>query len=435
MRSFWRNAKLSGRGDNRALPQNHTLSAVDYLLASCVREVLAGNALPAWPFPEGSGKGGGGVDGLDESAFCGAVPHRAEFHGIALLLSSYAGTFANWPHPAVDELRKLARLAGLWEELHRPTIVDVIGGLADREIPTLLLKGSALAYLYHPDPAMRRRGDTDLLIREADLERARAYLKQSGWVRPESPHGLYFQEVWQIDCGAGMRHTLDLHWQPSDRPVIQKVLRSDEFWAGRRPVPRLCQQAMAPDPLHMLVHGAFNQAWHTTRGFHVEDERIIGGRRLIWAVDYHHLIKEFAPGDWEALVDFCAERDAGAVVHAALAGAQQDIGLDLPADVLDRLLPASGRSATLEYIRSFDLLQDFQADLRAAGNFALRWRLIWALAFAPRGHLVAKYPKAAHWPTSLLQLRRYGGILRRLLGIGARGRDYHLRNTSRGKAD
>lgn len=219
---------------------------------------------------------------------------------------------------------------------------------------------------------------------------------------------------------------LDLHWQPADRPVIQKVLRPEDFWAKFAPLPRLSPRAFAPDPVVMLIHAAINQYWHETRGFHVEAERVLGGRRLIWALDYHYLTRQFSADDWERLVTLGRERDAGAILAEVLAGAEADIALALPEGIIDRLRPANGRSPTRDYIRSFDRLKDIRADLLAAENLNTRLKLLWSSAMVSRPQLVAQFPAQAHWPTALLQLRRYAGALSRVLGLSPRGAAYHL---------
>lgn len=390
------------------------LVSADAFLAQCVRCVLAGEAVPAWP------------NEMPANGNLSEFLERVEFHGVALLLSSAKNGIEAWPRAVVSAVRDMARLAALWEELHRGAITGLIEALADQGVASMVLKGSALAYLYYADPAMRRRGDTDLLIDPANLARTRAHLASLGAQRSDTSPNLYYQETWQIDCGAGMHHTVDLHWHPSDRPVLQKILRSEEFWAGGVPVPRLSPHASAPDPVLMLVHGAINQMWHGTRGFHVERGRVIGGRRLIWAVDYHHLTNTFDEADWKRLIAFCKERDAGAIVAAALTGAHKDIGLKVDQTVLAELMPGPGGSPTLDYIQSFDVIEDLRADLMAAKGMAARWRIIWGMAFATRAHLIGKYPEARHWPTIALQLRRYSDALSRVLGRKPRGRAYHL---------
>jgi hypothetical protein len=372
-----------------------SIDEADRFLAESLRAVLDARQAPSWP------------DGLSSRFQHAIVEQRIPFHGIAVLLGNAPGALSGWPEHLADAVRSEMRLAAVWEELHRQMIAGIIERLAAKGIPTMVMKGTALAYLYYEDPAARRRGDTDLLIRPADLAGAREALEQAGCYRREDPHGLYFQETWLADCGAGMIHSIDLHWQPSDRPVLQTILAPERFWQGRRPLERLSPHAGAPDALTMLVHGALNQAWHVARGYSVEDSRVTGGRRLIWAVDYLRLTRGFTERCWQELAEFCERNDAAAIMLQALAGAQADIGLAVPPAVLERLQRAATRSAVHAYIAKPGVVRDFLRDLKAARSLAVRLRLIGSLAFAPRTHLIGKYPDCAHWPTALLQLRRY----------------------------
>jgi len=346
------------------------------------------------------------------------VAARAEFHGIAVLLARTAQDFTAWPALVRQCLQVEIRLVGLWEEMHRTVITRLIAALAAAAVPTLVMKGTALAYLYYDDPSARRRGDTDLLIHPRDLDRTRRLLTAHGCFRRDDPHGLFFQETWEVDCGLGLIHSIDLHWEPADRPVLQQVLRAGEFWAASIPVPRLSVDARAPDPVLMLVHGAINQAWHVARGFFVDGERIIGGRRLIWSVDYARLAARFSVADWERLANFCRDRQVSALVHGALAGAQTDIGFAPPPGRLAQLAGDTRPSPAARYIQAPDRIGDMWADVRDADTLAMKIKFIASMIFAPRSHLENKYPQAAHWPTAALQLRRYGGALAWLLSRG-----------------
>jgi hypothetical protein len=371
------------------------IEEADRFLADCVRALLDVRQPPVW------------LDSFSAPAQQDILVKRIRFHGIAVLLGSAPGALSGWPEHLAEAVRSEMRLAAVWEEVHRRMISGIIERLASKGIPTMVMKGTALAYLYYDDPAARRRGDTDLLIQPADLAGAREALEQAGCYRREDPHGLYFQETWLADCGAGLIHAIDLHWQPIDRPVLQKILAPEQFWQGRQPLERLSPHAGAPDALTMLVHGALNQAWHVARGYNVEGSWVKGGRRLIWAVDYLRLTRGFTERCWQELAEFCERHDAAAIVLQALAGAQADVGLAVPPAVLERLQRAATISAAHAYIAKPGVVRDFWRDIKAAKSLAVRLRLIGSLAFAPRTHLIEKYPDCAHWPTALLQLRRY----------------------------
>lgn len=379
------------------------IEAADRFLADCVRQAATNSEWPQWP------------EARNSLEFSNTIRQRAELHGISVLLARNPSELSKWPGAIAEKIREEARLAGLWEEIHKSAIAKLVEALSDNGINSVVMKGTALAYLYYDDPAMRRRGDTDLLIDEGDLEATRNLFAQSGHERREDPYGLCYQETWLIDCGPGIIHALDLHWQPADRPTLQRILKGEEFIASARALPRLSASAQAPDPVVMLVHGAINQAWHVARGYLVDEERIKGGRRLIWSVDYSLLTAQFTRTEWEQLTALCESRDAAKVVHTALQGAVQDLSINVPEGVMATLENAGQSSKTFDYIAKADTLSDLIADLAAAGDAETRVRLLMMSAFAPRRHLTEKYPELSHWPTFALQLRRYADMVARPL--------------------
>ncbi len=385
------------------------IEQADRYLALSMRAALAGQPCPVWPAD------------WQHDVIRDVLAARARFHGIAVFLAQTFADFPGWPASVVDRLREEMRLAALWEELHRVPIVAMIELLAAAGIETMVMKGTALAYLYYPDPAKRRRGDTDLLIHPHDLTQTRQHLEQAGFRRRDDPHGLYFQETWLIDCGAAIEHSIDLHWAPADRPMLQRVLQSGQFWQHRQPVPRLSPHAWAPDPVRLLLHGAVNQAWHVARGFNVDDDNVVGGRRLIWSLDYARLTRDFTAPQWEDIAAFCEAHDAAAILISALRGVREDLGIVLPSDIMDRLQRAAVGSPTYRYITQPGRISDFKADFSAASSASIRLRMLQSIAFAPRSHLLRKYPHLSRWPTILLQLRRYAEGLSRWSGQ-ARGR-------------
>lgn len=380
-----------------------TNAIADNWLAACVRAVMCEAVLPPWP-----------SSGAACAELAAVLPQRVEFHGIALLLSDFAPAPPDWPTPVAEAVWALGRRAALEEQLRHAAIVPLIEALGSEGIPSIVMKGAALAYLFYDNPAKRPRGDTDLLVQDRHIPQVHGLLEQLGWSRIPKLPGLILHEGWEIDCGAGMRHTLDLHRRVSDRPALQRILRDEDYWANAVPLDRFSPHVCAPDPLRMLVHGAVNQAWHEARGFHVDGRRVIGSRRLIWSLDYHYLTARFTSADWEALVDFSAATGSGAIIHQALAGAQADVGLPLPEGLLDRLVREGDRSAALAYIREDDAISDGLADLRASKGIAERLRLLKELALPPRGALIAKYPDAARWPTFALRGRRIASAVFRL---------------------
>ena len=109
------------------------------------------------------------------------------------------------------------------------------------------------------------------------------------------------------------------------RPVIQRVLRAEDFFAHKRPLPRLSPAAYRADHVLTLIHEAINQKWHESHGYWAEDGRVKGSRRLIWSVDFDLLARALDAADWARLVELSGERGVSPLVAEALRGAAGDL--------------------------------------------------------------------------------------------------------------
>jgi hypothetical protein len=125
--------------------------------------------------------------------------------------------------------------------------------LREAGVPTLVLKGLAVAAQAYPEPGARSLRDVDLLVGRADAERAvdallGAGLEWYGWRRPEDPDRPapdraalarldrlpMLRDVKLVGEGA----LVELHWQLFDNP---RLLRVDPAWLA--------------EPDHVSVHG------------------------------------------------------------------------------------------------------------------------------------------------------------------------------------
>ncbi|MEO1221571.1 MAG: nucleotidyltransferase family protein [Pseudomonadota bacterium] len=365
-------------------------ASIDEFLAETLRAVRTGNGAPWAAMAE--------VDWHQIWA-------RIEYHGIAFLLNTQKQDLRDWPSALLDRMAEEARLIALWETTHHKAIVEVIKALDDQGIETVLMKGTALAYSLHEEPATRRRGDTDLLVRPRDQERTRTILQKLGWYRKEDPHGLYYQEGWLHDAAGFFVHSIDLHWEPSDRPVLQGILPISEFFADKQPLPQLHEAAYRPSLALMVLHAVINQKWHALHGYHSESGRLASKRRLIWSVDLNLMCKSMTDQDWRQLIEHSTANGVGALVAEALNGMQEDLGGCLPVAKLEELDAQPLDPSLKKYFDDPDSLAQFWIDLKMADSLSKKRRLVVTRAFPPREHLLQKYPAASRWPTALLQGR------------------------------
>ncbi len=365
-------------------------ASIDEFLAASLRAIRAGEDAH-WTLPE-----------VQEPR---PIWERIEFHGIAFLLNAQEQQLKGWPEPLLERMAEEARLIALWEATHQETVSLVIEALNKAGVESVVMKGTALAYSLHAEPATRRRGDTDLLVRPKDQSRTRAIFLELGWYRKDDPHGLYYQEGWLHDAAGFFVHAIDLHWEPTDRPVLQSTLPIDAFFEDKRALPSLHEVAFRPDPGLMMLHATINQKWHALHGYDSEGGRLASASRLIWSVDFDLLCKSMEPQDWERLQSRCKAHAVGPLVAEALRGMATDLHCSVPEAVLSELEEMPMDDTLARYFANPDGLTQFWIDLRSARTWEQKSRLLRTRAFPPREHLLEKYPGASSWPTALLQGR------------------------------
>src|SRR5437764_84304 len=102
-----------------------------------------------------------------------------EQNGLAPLV--YARV-SDWPIRA--SLREIAIRAAAGEAARLADLRAVLAAFDASGIRVLIIKGTGLAYDMYPSPELRPRGDTDLLIRESDLDVVRTMLQGRGYTSP-----------------------------------------------------------------------------------------------------------------------------------------------------------------------------------------------------------------------------------------------------------
>lgn len=362
-------------------------SDIDDFLCAC----LAGR-MPAWP------------EAIDSSS----MAQRVSYHGIAGLLLARAERMRGWPDDLRHAIRAEAHLQTLWEASHHRVLADLIERLAAGGIASLVLKGSALAYTLYADPAIRRRGDTDLLVRPGDQAAARLVLAQAGFARDEDRQ--LTQESWLRAAGDGFTHAIDLHWQVTGSPALNTALRVEDFFAATVALQRLSASARAPDAVSLFLHNCVNHAQHRQLGYLAGNTRVLSPYRLIWCQDVALQAAAFDAGDWLSLTERAQAAGLARLCLAELEQVAALLPLEIPPEARSVLASASEHTCVSRYLSEASAHARFVADLRAAEQLGDRLSLLGNHLFPARAHLQERFPDAAHWPLALLHLRRLAAM-------------------------
>lgn len=158
-------------------------------------------------------------------------------HRVAELLGSQA-TGLELPAALLEpiaQLRSVSRRALMVQVLETGRLQQVFAGAG---IPSMVIKGPALAVQTAGDPAARGAGDIDLLVHPDQVEAAHRLLLESGWsLRPgyDLRPGTW---AWRHVMGAfnaltydGPGSAVDLHWRLD--PTLEALPTFAEAWERR----------------------------------------------------------------------------------------------------------------------------------------------------------------------------------------------------------
>ncbi len=230
--------------------------------------------------------------------------------------------------PRLDGIRRF-----VWAKSQKQMLAarPLLSLMLQHGITPLLLKGAAVIATDTRVNGCRFLRDIDILVRPGQLADALRLAYGAGWKNPYYP---CFDEVFQIGLArlyaleivSAQGGEVDLHRQA----LAPNFLPGDDdgLWSRSRKARFLnipCQVPAAEDHLiHTLEHSV----------------RRDPDRVLDWAVDASRLI---ALGvDWSLVSRIAEERSLEVPVEARLRYLREGCGIDVPAEVIDRLEPGAG---------------------------------------------------------------------------------------------
>lgn len=346
------------------------------LIRACLRAEA-----PAWP-------AGAGPE-LGE-----AVLEQCGVHGVGALVYEHLGSAQGWPRQTLERLREQAAAAAMWEAHHRRILARALAALAGRGIEPVLLKGTALAYACYPDPALRARSDTDLLIPAEARDEADAALRELGFARATGVSGelISYQASYQTDDPLGLAHVIDLHWRVNNSELLARLFSHAELRARAVPVPAL--GGMATCPVDALLIACMHREVHRRSPYWVEGVAHFSADRLIWLYDLQLLAGALGPAERDELARLAHRKGLAAVCRDGLARAAEVLGTGpAPAGTAEllRALEPGGRAETPHaYLHASGLRQQYM-NFRALAGLGAKLRFLGELAVPPAAYMRARY--------------------------------------------
>ena len=335
----------------------------------------------------------------------------AERHGVAALLAARLADAP--PSPFVDRLRESARRDAVWELGHRRALLDALSSLAAAGVEPVLFKGTALAYSLYPNPVLRARGDTDLIVPQHERERVTAALQgcgfspavarpsyQTGFARP-SPEG---------------SQLLDVHWQINNSEVLSRLFTYQELRAEAARLPAIVPGALAVSPVHALLLACMHRGAHRHNAYYVSGEPLTGGNRLIWLYDLHLLAESFGEHDWQSFIARADAKGLRGICADGLATARQCFATNVPDYAFAALQRADVREPASDYLGATAARQ-LWLDFQACPEIGSKTRYLRDLVFPPAEFMRSKFAgERGQWLPWLYARRAVAGAWRLLHG-------------------
>ncbi len=226
-------------------------------------------------------------------------------------------------------LQTLLRVAYLREELrfraYRRIRRDVLSALAEQGVPTLLLRGAALADGVYDEPALRHCHDIDILVQRDNLSRAveavsAIGLRQSGRAVARTGTDVRLQHASGLPVW--------LHSRPFQLPwwnVEQEAMwsRSQSFMCDGVATRTL-------SPAHNLLHVYGHAMASPSRSM------------LVQMCDAWHVIQRYPDRDWDVLVRAARRSHLALPMYVVLQYLTERLDAPIPSDVLAALRTVDG---------------------------------------------------------------------------------------------
>jgi hypothetical protein len=289
-----------------------------------------------------------------------SVLGAAREHDVEALLFRALRAARSWTlqPPAIQHaLAEAAARAALVEQVRCAHTRSVIDALDRAGAPPLVFKGAALAYRHYPEPWLRPRIDTDLLIREEQLPRAERQFERLGLSRALKPRGtrVTHQQTYQAAVG-GLVQRYDVHWKTSDPAAFADTFTYDELATHAEPLPQL-GMARAIGDVHALLIACAHRVAH-----HFDAES------LLWLYDIDLLARSLSTDAWQRLAAMAIAKRLGRVCARGLELAALRFRTPVPYAVMRDLSAVVDEEPSAAYLRpGFRRVDVLTSDLQALG--------------------------------------------------------------------
>lgn len=316
-------------------------------------------------------------------------------HGVALLLNEQVKLGQDqviYPLPLLERLAEIERNEIASELFRQAETRAVLACLRDAGIPTLVLKGTALAYGLYAKPYLRHRIDTDLLFQSAEAAEAAGlaletigYRCMSLMPKPDK-NAISFEVAYQRTSQHGTTQTMDIHWALANNALYGSRFSNAELLSDARELPMLTPGAKGLSLLHAMAHACIHRVAHIPEG---------QGDKLIWLYDMHLLAARFSEQDWSDLLSIAGKRQLAGAFSSGLQETVRSFNTAIPGHVLPTLQTLANR----ERFKVSKATSSAYIDLHGLYwmNNGQRWHWFLQTFFPPADYMLERDGLKSRW--------------------------------------
>jgi Uncharacterised nucleotidyltransferase len=227
---------------------------------------------------------------------------------------------------------ELPRLKGVYQfswcrnQLLFADAATLLAALEAAGVPTMLLRGAAMAVAYHRDAGVRPMNDLDMLVRPGHVERGRRAAQAAGWWPVAGSEPLERREA-AATLRNNQGRVVRLHWQPSRNMSLPEAA-GEPIWQRTVEVTLGHTATRAPNPADHLVQACIDGA------------RANSGSTLRWITDVTVVLDAVPDLDWDLVASEARRHHVSLLIAEALRYLAGALGARVPRDAI-RVLAAA----------------------------------------------------------------------------------------------
>lgn len=285
----------------------------------------------------------------------------------------------------VNELKKLNLSRTMCAQVIHKEALSLLKTLNINDISYLVLKGFSLAYTTYAEPQLRPAVDIDIIIKNADIDRAKVIFEKNGYrnIKMWEPKEVHHQFTYSKKLLENVICHWDVHKTISNDNDVSQLLPFEEIYRHRYSTAVGDAWFTSISKPYAFIHASIHFLRHKYRKDTV---------RLVWLYDLRALANAMTIAEREELVLLVQHKNIDQLIVQAIANVQVHFQSELLISLKNQIQQSSSGDA-LSYLLDGNRngLQRFIHQLKSTANIRSAITLITETLIPPKEQIYIKY--------------------------------------------